>query len=205
MLAKNCMTERVRVIPPELPIADARHVMRRHQIHHLLVVLRGRLVGILSDRDLKSPRREARRAADVMTPDPVVISPMTPVDEAAHVMRAKRINSLPVVQDGKILGILTSSDVLDAFVDLSGVTEPSYHLVIGAKGQRRMESQVRKIVERSRGALIWLHHTKAQRRQQLYLRLKLRHADDVDDIVAAIEAAGLEVSAVLASRGRRRC
>jgi len=201
MLVRDRMTKPVHVITPDVSIDDARAVLRRHKIHHLPVAARGRLAGVISDRDVRNPPRRAGRVADVMTTDPAVVAPTAPVDEAAHLMRTRRINSLPVVDRGRIIGILTSSDVLDAFVELSGVTQPSYTLVVEARGQRNVESQVRKIIAQNRGRLSWLHHKRQRGRNEVSARLQ---APRVDDIVTALEAAGFEVCALLATTGRLR-
>ena len=199
MLVKSRMTSQVRTVRPTLPIEEARHELLHHGVHHLPVTLDGRLVGIVSDRDLRSPPRKAQFVKDVMTTKPIVVSPALPVDEAARVMRKNQINSLPVVRNGKLVGILTASDVLEAFVDLSGVAEPSYHLLIMGKGSRRMEAQVREIIERYRGEISWLHYNRGHGETRVSVRLKGREGDD---IATALRAGGFEVSTIFGAVGQ---
>ena len=193
MLVKSRMRKQVHMVYPEMSIEEARRELRRNRIHHLPVVKDERLVGIVSDRDLRAPASGAKIVGDVMTANPIVVSPAVPVDEAARVMRKKQINSLPVVDTGKVVGIFTASDVLAAFVDLSGVKEPSCHLLIGAKGRPEMEAEVREIIKRCRGEITWLHHKKGNREDRVSLRLKGR---DPDDIATALQAAGFDVSTI---------
>lgn len=87
-----------------------------------------RLVGIVSDRDLRGRGLSRQAAVDVMAARPVSIAPDASVDEAARIMRAHRISSLPVVEGKRPVGILTATDVLDAFVDLSGVCHCAWSL-----------------------------------------------------------------------------
>jgi acetoin utilization protein AcuB len=118
----------------------ARETMERHRINQLPVVTDGRLVGIVTDRDLRDvfpsvfevaipPRRQAARAGadpgkiaveDVMTANVITLAPGASLADAARIMRRERIGSIPIVAGGEIVGIVTRSDVLDAFAELSG-------------------------------------------------------------------------------------
>jgi len=120
----------------------AREVMEKYRINQLPVVVDDRLVGILTDRDLRDafpsviesfasrPRRSGAdpatiRVDDVMTPTVLTLAPTATVADAARVMRSERIGAVPIVERGRLVGILTRSDVLDAFVELSrSATEP---------------------------------------------------------------------------------
>jgi acetoin utilization protein AcuB len=112
--------------------------MEEHQINELPVVVDGQLVGIVTDRDLgdalpsvfesAAPRRRRRATdadpeaivvEDVMTPNVVTLASNAPVAEAARLMRRERIGAVPVVDDGRLVGIIARSDILDAFVALA--------------------------------------------------------------------------------------
>jgi acetoin utilization protein AcuB len=194
MLVRNRMSSKVITIGPEQSLTAARNLLHRHRIRQLPVVRKRRLVGIITDRDLRGARENESTVADLMTPKPMVIGPNASVDEAARVLTAHKIGALPVVDGGKLIGILASSDILDAFVDLSGVGETTYRIVIsGAKG-KQAERAVREIVAQKRGELKWLHPD-TRHPNKLHLRLKTR---SVDDVVTALEAAGLNVDALVA-------
>lgn len=198
MLVRNRMSRHVVTVEPHCSVAEARAVLKRHRVHHLPVVRKQRLVGIVTDRDLRSAPPTAKTVAELMTSKPVVIGPDAFADGAAHLLRAHTIGALPVLENGKLIGILTVSDILDAFVDVSGVTDASYQVIVsGAKG-KAAEKQVRQIVSARRGELKWLQRDRAEP-SKLQLRLKARH---VDDVTTALEAAGFEVGAVVASRRR---
>jgi len=137
-----------------------------------------------------------------MTLNPISISPDASVDEAASVMEAHKVSALPVVENSRVVGILTTTDVLRAFVALSGAAEPTTRIIVSSKGGPGIESQVRHIVHACHGELKWIH----RQGRNLHLRLKARH---VDEIVTALEGAGLNVTAVVSSqaggtRTRRR-
>jgi len=117
------MTREVIVVPPEMPLAQAWEVMKRRRIHHLPVVRTGRLLGILSDRDILL--RAARGPGDevvitskdlvaaAMTPAPYVCGPSTPIEELVHTMTEKHIHAIPVVSDDdRLIGLVTATDLL---------------------------------------------------------------------------------------------
>jgi len=137
---KDVMTRQPLTIDPEAPIATAAAVMRQKEIRHLPVVDDGeRLLGMVSDRDLRSAavapalaeylsrsaRRHLRgigealdrlRVRDAMTWGVVTTSPATTLAHAAAVMLERRIGSLPVCEEGKLVAILTERDALKALL-----------------------------------------------------------------------------------------
>lgn len=138
MTNKEWMTRPVHVVKPRDSIAHARELLERHRINQLAVVLDGRLVGIVTDRDLRDvfpsvletlvpSLRRRRKAAldpkdvaveDVMTTNVLTLSPSDTVDEAARLMRRERIGAVPIVERGALVGMVTRSDVLEAYTDL---------------------------------------------------------------------------------------
>ena len=135
LLVRDSMTREVVALSPQTTAAEALALCRERRIRHLPVLEGGQLVGIVSDRDLRSaapalgdPERasalERIRLSDVMTRDVITAHPDDPVEEAANRMRERRIGCLPVVEDGELVGILTSSDVMEALVYLVGAHEP---------------------------------------------------------------------------------
>jgi acetoin utilization protein AcuB len=125
------MTREVIVVPPELPLAEAWEIMKRKHIHHLPVVRSGRLLGILSDRDVllratRGPGDEALiRTKDLvaaaMTPAPYVCGPSTPIDELVHTMTEKNIHAIPVVSDDdNLIGLVTATDLLLLLLNNNG-------------------------------------------------------------------------------------
>jgi acetoin utilization protein AcuB len=125
----------VHVVHPHDSVAHAREACERHRVNQLPVVLNGRLVGIVTDRDLRDafpsivdeaerPARahritETLRIEDVMTHAPVTVGEDAGIDVAATIMRSKRIGAVPVVRGEEVVGILTRSDLLDALVSLA--------------------------------------------------------------------------------------
>ena len=119
-------------------LQNAMELLHKHNIRELPVVEHGKLIGIVTDRDLREiapsypifrDQQEIRHylqtltVASAMTVDPVVVSPDTPLVEAAKLLHAYRIGSLPVVEREKLVGIISVSDVLKKFIEQSGRRE----------------------------------------------------------------------------------
>jgi acetoin utilization protein AcuB len=194
MLVRDRMSRKVLCVAPQRPLAEAQALLDRHGIRHLPVGTRARLLGIISDRDLRAAPPGAKTVRDIMTVRPMVLAPTASVDEAAALMQAHKINALPVLERGRVVGILTSTDVLDAFVDLSGVAEPTYRLELRVADARQAVAEIRQAVCRCRGELKWVH---ADSPQRVHVRVKARR---IDDVVTALEAAACEVTALVAPR-----
>jgi acetoin utilization protein AcuB len=132
MNVSDIMTAHPTTVQPHHTLRHALETMQRVGCHHLPVLsVERHLVGILSDRDcrtaLNSPYtlREGWQDENlidqllvgaVMTPAPIVIEPNAFAEEAARLMLANQINCLPVLRGETLIGIVTSSDVLSAFV-----------------------------------------------------------------------------------------
>jgi acetoin utilization protein AcuB len=117
------------------PHETARHayqLMRDNRFRHLPVVEDGRLVGILSDRDLRpvllSPGLARARVRELMSEDLTTVGPETPIEEAASLLVVKKIGCLPVVAQGRLVGIVTETDLLAVLVELLGLLTQSTRL-----------------------------------------------------------------------------
>jgi acetoin utilization protein AcuB len=130
MLIRDVMQSNVVTVAVDIPLSTAAGLMSRHRIRHLPVVAGDRLLGIISDRDLKasaaSLAADRRRmipngpepsltAGDLLRPGTVTVGPTAPVEHAASVMAEHRIGSLPVVADGRLVGLVTATDLLAYF------------------------------------------------------------------------------------------
>jgi acetoin utilization protein AcuB len=126
------MTRPVHFVRPLDSIQHAREVMEQHRINQLPVVVDSRLVGIVTDRDLRdafpsvfdaghpSATRHAEptkvRVETVMTPYVVTAGPKDSVADVARLMRRERVGAIPIVDDNRLVGIIARSDLLEAFV-----------------------------------------------------------------------------------------
>ena len=111
------MKTNVKTLTPSATVTQARAVMNLNRIHHVVVLKNRQVFGIVSDRDLGgrllSRASEDRAISDFMTPFPCTATPETTLREAANLMRGRSIGCLPVVDRGRLVGIVTASDLLD--------------------------------------------------------------------------------------------
>jgi CBS domain-containing protein/nucleotide-binding universal stress UspA family protein len=108
-------------VTPDDSLETARRRMRAARIRHLPVLDGERLVGILSDIDFASYAGEyaTTRVATAMTPEPLTIAADAAVSAAARLMLERRVRALPVVEDGRLLGMLSATDILEDYVRAS--------------------------------------------------------------------------------------
>jgi acetoin utilization protein AcuB len=137
MLVKNWMNRKIITIDLEESMPRAIELIKEHKIHMLPVTKKGKLVGVVSDSDLK--RASASDATtldvhellyllskikikDIMTKDPVTVPPDHTIEETAEVLLNNKIAGVPVVYaNGKIAGIITRDDIFKALIALSGL------------------------------------------------------------------------------------
>ena len=83
------------------------------------VVENGRLVGLVTDRDIRGQmgRVDTTEVRVAMSENPPTVTPTTPLQEAARVLFEHKLDALPVVENGTLVGVLTNSDILRAFLD----------------------------------------------------------------------------------------
>jgi acetoin utilization protein AcuB len=118
MKTSHAMTREVVVVSPAVGVRAARRLMERLNIRHLLVVADGKLLGIVSDRALLDyGPDEPGTCGQVMTSSPLTCAPDMPVHQLATMMIAHRIDSIPLVHDGRLVGLVTSSDLLELLAE----------------------------------------------------------------------------------------
>jgi acetoin utilization protein AcuB len=142
MKVSELMTRKLITVAPNDSVEGAVQLLRQRGVRHLLVMNEGRLVGILSDRDLKramDPGRSKKKllnigglffllepilVREIMTSNPVTISPDATAQEAAAIMVAERFGALPVERKGETIGVITETDLLRHFAKTGGERPP---------------------------------------------------------------------------------
>jgi len=129
------MTRTQLTVKPWMALKAASELLHRHRIRHLLVTDQGRLVGIVTEQDIRRALQlgatrlkfhellyllDTVRVQDIMITEVISVTPDTPVEEAARIMVEKRIGCLPVLKGETLVGIVTRDDLLAALVDSVG-------------------------------------------------------------------------------------
>jgi len=146
MLVRERMSTQPVTIAADVPITEALRIMRQSQVRRLPVLdANGRLVGIVSEKDLlyasPSPATSLSiyemhymlsrlKVTELMTPDPITITPDILLEEAAIIMADSKIGGLPVVEDGNLVGIITETDIFKVFLELLGAREKGLRLTL---------------------------------------------------------------------------
>lgn len=116
MRLQDIMNKHVRSVDPGHSADEAWELMKQHDIHHLAVMEKGRLIGVISERDLGGRRgsaiRRGQTVLDLMTPHTITAKPTTTIKQAANLLRGYVVGCLPVVDNGDLKGIVTTSDLL---------------------------------------------------------------------------------------------
>lgn len=109
---RHLMTRTPKTVSPQITVAAMRELMQQHRLRHLLVCEKGkRLVGVVSDRDL-GRSAPTQTAAQIMTAQPRTVAPATPVGTAIALILDDSISCLPVVEEGMLCGLLTTTDLI---------------------------------------------------------------------------------------------
>jgi len=171
MLVKERMTHNPIVIRPDVPVTEAQTLMKREKIHHLPVVDKDRLVGIVAEKDLlyaaPSPATTlsvyemtsllAKLAVDkVMSRNVVTVTEDVPIEEAARIMADHDIGGLPVMRGKTVVGIITESDMFRVFIELFGARQKGVRLSILIPEQKGILAKITKAIADAGGNIIAL-------------------------------------------------
>jgi len=162
IVAKRMMRNPVSVDEND-SMKKAMDLLKERDIRHLPVLKDGeKLVGIVTERDIKQASPSPATALEIreiyylldkvkvkqiMTRRPYTISSTAPIEEAALIMREKKIGCLPVVDAGRLVGILTETDLLDAFIESMGVSGPGYRMELVLPNRPGMLFEVLKLMK----------------------------------------------------------
>ncbi len=138
MLVRERMSKPVITVRSDMPIMEALNLMKREKIRRTPVVKKGKLVGIISDKDLlnASPSDATSLSVweinyllsqitvnDVMTTEVLTITENTPIEEAARIMADNKIGGIPVMNGDQVVGLITETDLFKIFLELMGARE----------------------------------------------------------------------------------
>ncbi len=148
MFVSRSMTRKVITVDQEATIFDAQELLAKNKIRHLPIIDKDRrLIGIITDRDIRSvlpyksliehggdkekERVSKFKVKDIMTKDPLSISPTYTIQDALLLIQNSKVGALPVVDDDhKLKGIISVRDLLRAFINVLGIGEPGTLLCI---------------------------------------------------------------------------
>jgi acetoin utilization protein AcuB len=213
MLVGKRMRRDVITVSPEEGVRSAMKLIREERIRHLPVTEGRRLVGIITDRDLRrvapSPATslsvfelnyllDKLAVKEVMTKDVIWVTPETTIEEAAKLLHDRKIGGLPVVDERhEVVGIITETDILEAFVEVMGLGLPQSRLELVLEDKPGAFQQVCRVIEEFDGDISSIVTARAthqgQERKVLIIRLEVA---DMDGAVKRLERDGFPVLSV---------
>jgi acetoin utilization protein AcuB len=198
MLVSNRMTKDPVTVSPDDLLIQARLKLQKGNFRQLPVVADGQLVGIITDRDMREHAGYLDRTAvkAVMSRKPLSVTPATTLEAAAQLLLKHKIGGLPVVENVRVVGIITRSDVLQAFLDVMGVSEAiSTRIDFVLQGEGGGLAEASRIVSQEGGEVLSVgtYRGKWGEAPVCYLRLR---SGDTDAIARVLKESGFEVLGV---------
>jgi len=163
MFVSDWMTRKVITVSPEDSIAEASKLTKEKGIKHLPVVHGEKLKGILSDRDIKEyvPTKATSldvyelhyllaktKVKEVMKTKVYTTSPDTPIEEAAMLMRDQKIGCLPVIENNRVVGIISDKDIFKVLVDITGVRHGGHRVSVTVEDRPGSVREVADIIRK---------------------------------------------------------
>ena len=169
MLVGERMSRPPIIIPPEMSILEAIALFKKERIRRAPVIKSGKLVGIVSEKDLlnASPSPATTLSvwemnyllskltvSELMTKDVITVSEDTPIEEAARIMADNKIGGLPVVKGTRVVGIITETNLFKMFIELMGAREKGVRVTALIEDHPGMLAQITKTIADAGGNFI---------------------------------------------------
>lgn len=198
MLVRNWMSEQLEVVRPGDDVAAVRARFGERRVRQFPVVADGKLVGIITDRDVRAARDPAAKVATVMTANLVTTTPSTPIEDAAALLRLHKVGALPVMDGGALVGIISESDLLQALIELTRVLEPTTLIELECEEGMPPVQRIRALLKRKGGHVPWMSAVPGaggRARVALRVRMPVGHAPE-----QILEEAGFPVLSCVTGR-----
>ena len=209
MRIRDMMTKNPITVESDTLVLDAQKIMRENNIRRLPVVDKGKLKGIVTKHDLleasPSPATplsihelnyllSKMKVKEIMKKDPVTISPDTPFEEALRIGQEKKIGSFPVVENGKLVGIATESDLVRFLTRALGVREEGSRITIEGLGGKLSDlEKIIQTVNQHQMVILSMMTLPRQEKKDWMIVLRLKTTDP-DPIVKDFKKAGFNVT-----------
>lgn len=209
MYVGRIMRTQLVTVPTDTSLRKAKEIIEEKKINHLLVVDKSEdLVGIVSDRDVRQSWASPATALSVhelnylltqltvetiMVKKIITISPGTTIERAAYIMQENRINALPVIESEKLVGIITSTDVMEVLLRSIGFGEKSARFIVLVEDRIGIVSEVSKILKEQKiniRSLVTWPEKEYPGIYQLVMRVGL---EDKDRAISALSDGGFKV------------
>ncbi|HDD35276.1 MAG TPA: CBS domain-containing protein [Candidatus Desulfofervidus auxilii] len=160
MYVSKWMVKKVITVRKDTDIREAIRLMEKHSIRHLPVIEENRFVGFVTEGDLRQllipAMLEDIKVKDVMITEPITVTPETDIETAAKLIYEYKIGGLPVLKGKKLVGIITTTDILRAFIEMMGILMAGSRLDVVIGDSPEAFKEVYNIIHQHDGRLISL-------------------------------------------------
>ena len=203
------MTRNVVTVAKDASVLHVRNLLREKDINQVPVVDGKKVIGVITDGDIRensaSPAStlsvhelnyllSEMKAGDIMTRNPVTVSPETPVEEAAKVLNEKGIGCLPVVSNDELVGIITTCDMLNVLLEVMGVGTPSSRIELSIPSDMGEICNIAGIVKELGLSIISMVSTVNRNDPATRLSVLRVNTDDIRELCKALRGAGYKVT-----------
>ncbi len=203
------MTRNVVTVAKDASVLHVRNLLREKDINQVPVVDGKKVIGVITDGDIRensaSPAStlsvhelnyllSEMKAGDIMTRNPVTVSPETPIEEAAKILNEKGIGCLPVVSNDELVGIITTCDMLNVLLEVMGVGTPSSRIELSIPGDMGEICNIAGIVKGLGLSIISMVSTLNQNDPATRLSVLRVNTDDIRELCKALRGAGYKVT-----------
>ncbi|MGZ3494493.1 MAG: CBS and ACT domain-containing protein [Thermodesulfobacteriota bacterium] len=209
MRIRDMMTKNPMTVDSETLVIDAQKIMKENNIRRLPVVDKGKLLGIITKHDLleasPSPATSLSvhelnyllskmKVKEIMKKNPVTLAPDTPFEEALKIGQDKRIGSFPVVENGKLVGIATESDIVRFLTRALGIREEGSRITIEGLGGKLSDlEKIISIVNQHNTIVLSMISLPRPEKKDWMIVLRLKTTSP-DSIVTEFKKAGFNVT-----------
>jgi acetoin utilization protein AcuB len=192
MLVVERMSRPAITVAGETTVREALDIIQEHELRHLPVLTAaGALVGIVSEKDLlRANPDELVRA--IMTRDVVTATEYTALEEAARIMSDHKISSLPVMRDGKLVGIITETDLFQIFLELLAAREEGVRLTLLVPEEQGILASLTAEIASLGGNILALGTFQGEDPTNRMVTVKVANAP-TEKLLAIMEALGMEI------------
>jgi len=210
MFVKDIMTMNVVTIPSNTSISDAKRIMEAHRIRRLPVVDRGKLVGMVTEHRLEAytPSKATTLSVweigyllgntpvkDIMEKNVVTVTPDMTVEEVLALAQEKEVGALPVLEDGRVVGIVTTNDFFYKIANpVLGIGMPGTRVEVIGKGDDKVIENVVSLANRQGIRIITIHVVNIpespEEKKDIVIHLD---TEDTSKFVEALKTKGYEV------------
>lgn len=199
MKVKNWMVTDIITTGPGASVKEAVELMHKHSIRHIPVVEKEIMEGLVTESNLRQyffpAMVDALTVADVMIVNPITVDPNASIDSAARLIHKYKIGGLPVMEKRKLVGIVTITDILGAFIELLGLLEESSRLDIVIDEKKGNIDDVIRVIRELGGNIISVGvDAQSSRKKVHYVRLE---KNDIKPMIKAVEDMGHRIISVL--------